>query len=91
MCNGTGKVTSTLVLEDEMEKRLQYLVTHGHKQLRLEVHPIVFSHLSKGWLWSSIIHQWKKKYTRQLKVEANNQFHLIEFRFFDANEEEIKF
>jgi ribonuclease G len=91
VCNGTGKVTSTLVLEDEMEKRLQYLVTHGHKQLRLEVHPIVFSHLSKGWLWSSIIHQWKKKYTRQLKVEANNQFHLIEFRFFDANEEEIKF
>lgn len=91
VCNGTGKVTSTLVLEDEMEKRLQYLVTHGHKQLRLEVHPIVFSHLSKGWLWSSIIHQWKKKYTRQLKVAANNQFHLIEFRFFDANEEEIKF
>lgn len=91
VCSGTGKVTSTLVLEDEMEKRLQYLVTHGHKQLRLEVHPIVFSHLSKGWLWSSIIHQWKKKYTRQLKVEANNQFHLIEFRFFDGNEEEIKF
>ena len=27
-CNGTGKISSTLLLEDEIEKNLSYLITH---------------------------------------------------------------
>jgi ribonuclease G len=48
VCHGTGKVTSSLLLEDEIEKRLNYLVSHSHKNLTLFVHPIVYSHLTKG-------------------------------------------
>src|SRR4051812_8692463 len=47
-CNGTGKVTSSLLLVDDIEKRLNYLVTHQHKNLTIFVHPIVYSHLTKG-------------------------------------------
>ena len=47
-CNGTGKITATLLLEDEMEKKLAYLATHGHKKLIVLVHPIIHSHLTKG-------------------------------------------
>jgi len=89
-CGGTGKVSSTLLLEDEIEKRLHYLVTHSHKNLTLMVHPIVKSHLTKGF-FTSIAKKWKKKYKTNLKVEANTNYHLIEFHFFDQNEEEIKF
>ena len=32
-CNGTGKVSPTLLLIDEIETRLNYLVTHQHKNL----------------------------------------------------------
>src|SRR6187402_2024858 len=42
-CNGTGKISSTLLLEDEIEKNLSYLVTHQHKDLTLVVHPILYS------------------------------------------------
>ncbi len=89
-CNGTGKITSTLILEDEIEKRLHYLVTHAHKRLTLTVHPIVYSHLTKGW-FNPIIRQWKRKYKMDLKVQANTNYHIIEFRFFNEHEEEIKF
>src|SRR4249920_1511726 len=34
-CNGTVKISSTLLLEDEIEKNLSYLITHKHSNLKL--------------------------------------------------------
>ena len=90
VCNGTGKISSTLLLEDEIEKRLHYLATHSHNRLTLVVHPIVYSYLTKGF-FSSILKKWRKKYKIKLKMQENTNYHLIEFKFFDQNEEEIKF
>ena len=89
-CGGTGKIASTLLLEDEIEKRLNYLSTHSHKNLTLVVHPIVHSYLTKGWLFS-IAKKWQRKYKTKFKAVANNNYQLIEFHFFDNQEEEIKF
>ncbi len=90
VCNGNGKISSTLLLEDEMEKRLSYLVTHGHKNLTLVVHPIVFAYLPKGF-FTSIVKKWKRKYKTNLKARSNTNYHLIDFKFFNEHEEEIKF
>lgn len=88
-CAGTGKITSTLLLEDEIEKKVHYLSTHGHKSLVLNVNPIVYSHLTKGF-FSTIAGKWKKKHKTKLKVISNSNFGLVEFKFYDENEEEIK-
>jgi len=88
-CNGTGKVSSTLLLEDEIEKRIHYLVTHQHKNLTLTVHPIVYSHLTKG-IFSSIKRKWRKKFKTAIQVKANTDYYLTEFHFYDSNDEEIK-
>ncbi len=90
-CNGTGKITSTVLLVDEIEKKMSYLITHQHKNLTLSVNPIVYSHLTKGWFFNSIKFNWNRKYKTKIKVSANNNLHLTEFQFFDQNEEEIKF
>ena len=87
-CGGSGKITSTLLLEDEMEKKLAYLATHGHKSLVLLVHPIIHSHLTKG-LFTSIIKRWKKKYKIKLKSQASNSSHLVEYQFLDDHQEPI--
>ncbi|MFN6245788.1 MAG: ribonuclease E/G, partial [Chitinophagaceae bacterium] len=87
-CSGTGKITSTLLLEDEMEKKLAYLATHGHKALVLLVHPIIHSHLTKG-LFTSIVKRWKKKYKIKLKSQASNASHLVEYQFLDSHLEPI--
>jgi ribonuclease G len=47
-CNGTGKISSSLLLEDEIEKNLTYLVTHQHKNLKLVVNPIMYAYLTKA-------------------------------------------
>jgi ribonuclease G len=88
-CNGTGKIASTLILEDEIEKNLSYLITHKHRNLTIVVHPIVYAYLTKGWLWSKAA-KWKRKYSQNITVKADNNYHLTEFHFFDQNGEEIK-
>jgi ribonuclease G len=88
-CNGTGKISSTLVLEDEIEKNLSYLVMQKHKGLTIEVHPIVFAYLTKGWLFSKKA-KWRRKFGQNIKITANNNYHLTEFHFYDDNDEEIK-
>lgn len=89
-CNGTGKMTSALLLEDEIENKLVYLASHAHKKLQLVVHPIIAAYLTKG-IFSNKLGKMRKKYGVKLSLEENTNYHLTEFRFFDAQEEEIKF
>jgi ribonuclease G len=89
-CNGTGKIASTLILEDEIEKNLTYLITHKHRNLSLNVHPIVYAYLTKGWMWNSKSAKWNRKFKQKITVKPDSTYHLTEFRFFDENGEEIK-
>ncbi len=89
-CNGTGKISSALILEDEIEKNLSYLLNHQHKDLILMVHPIMFAYLTKGGWMSSKKWKWRRKYKQAIRVKANNNYHMTEFHFFDKQEEEIK-
>jgi ribonuclease G len=88
-CKGTGKITSTLLLEDEMEKKLAYLATHGHKRIQILVHPIIHSHLTKG-IFRSILKTWKRKFKLKLSSQPDNSSHLVEYKFLDDQQEEIK-
>lgn len=88
-CSGTGKISSTLILEDEIEKNLNYLLTHQHNNLTLAVSPIIHAYLSKGWLFSKFS-KWKRKFGKKITLKADSNYHLTEFRFFDKSDEEIK-
>ena len=89
-CNGTGKISSTLILEDEIEKNLSYLIMQKHKGLTVEMHPILHAYLTKGFLFSSKLSKWRRKYKQKIKIKANSNYHLTEFHFFDDSDEEIK-
>lgn len=88
-CHGTGKISSALVLEDEIEKNLNYLITHKHNNLTLAVHPIMHAYLTKGWIFSKLW-KWRRTFKQQIKLQSNSNYHLTEFHFFDRHEEEIK-
>src|SRR4026208_994565 len=85
-CNGTGKISSTLLLEDEIEKNLTYLITHKNSNLKLVVHPILYAYLTKGWPWSTRLAKWKKKYRQKINLQQDTNYHLTEFRFFNQHE-----
>ena len=89
-CNGTGKISSTLLLEDEIEKNLSYLFTHNHKELTIVTHPILHAYLTKGFFWATKVAKWKRKFGKKITAVGDTSYHLTEFKFFDENGDEIK-
>lgn len=87
-CSGSGKISSTLILEDEIEKNLSYLIMQNHRGLTLAVHPIIEAYLRKG--LPSKRMKWSWKYKQKIKVRSNAGYHLTEYHFFDTQDEEIK-
>ena len=87
-CSGTGKISSTLILEDEIEKNLSYLLMQNHKELTVEVHPMLYAYLTKGFPSKRL--KWSWKYKQRIRVKQNSNYHLTEFHFYDKTDEEIK-
>lgn len=87
-CDGTGTITSSLILEDEISKNLNYLIMQGHKSLTIEVHPIICTYLTSG--LPSIRLRWRFKYKQKTKIKPNANNSLTEFNFYDDKGELIK-
>jgi ribonuclease G len=87
-CQGSGTISSTLILEDEISKNLNYLITQGHKGLKIVVHPIIHTYLTAG--FPSRRMKWAWKYKQKIKIIADSTYHLTQFNFFDQQEEAIK-
>ncbi len=87
-CEGTGKISSALILEDEIAKNLSYLIMQKHKGLTVDVHPIVYTYLTSG--FPSRRMKWSWKFKQKVKVRSNSNNTLTEFKFYDDTEEEIK-
>jgi ribonuclease G len=86
-CEGTGKISSALILEDEIAKNLKYLIMQKHKGLSIHVHPIIYTYLTAGFPSKRL--KWSWKYKQKIKVKANNNNSLTEFNFFDNSGEPI--
>ena len=87
-CDGTGKISSSLILEDEIAKNLSYLIMQKHKGLSIQVHPIVYTYLTAG--FPSKRMKWSWKYKQKITVVPNSNNTLTEFNFYDNSGEAIK-
>ncbi len=89
-CNGTGKVTPTVLLSEEIERNLGYILQSSTKgaKITLRVHPYIFAHLRYG--LPSRQMRWFMQYRRWIRVKLENDYQLNEYRFFDENDDEIR-
>lgn len=88
-CKGTGKIGPSILLADDMEKDLSYLINQGHRQLALHVHPILEAYLTKGCFFNSIRSKWNRKYKVKLKVVADNDAPLTQYHFYDLKTDDL--
>ncbi len=90
-CNGTGKIEASILITDEIEKDLNFLINQGHKKLTLVSHPMMLAYLKHGKLFNTLQWKWYRKYKLWLKVRANNDYPITKYTFIDRNtDEEIK-
>lgn len=89
-CRGTGKIGPSILLADDIEKDLKYVVSQGIRKLKLSVHPIVEAYLTKGnILKPSLAKKWEKAMQVKLKVIADNNSPLTEYNFYDAATDDL--
>ena len=88
-CGGSGEVQSTVLLVDQIEKDLDYLVKEqNQKNVTLAVHPFIEAYFTKG--LPSRKQKWFLKYGKRIRVKPVNAHHVLEYHFYNKDEEEIK-
>jgi ribonuclease G len=90
-CNGSGKMSSTILLADEISNNVDFLMKQNkEKQLRLVVNPYVATHLKYPFLKSARM-QWFRKYWVWVKIDSDPTVGFTSVHYFNGKEEEIKF
>lgn len=89
VCNGTGKIASSVVIDEAIERRLAYYVNEkGYSTLTLKVSPILGAYLTKG-IFSSIFSRWKKKYRCKLELLEITDFTVLQNEFYNEKGEKL--
>lgn len=86
VCHGTGKISSSIVIDEDIERKLaNYVVDKKIQSLTLKVGPILGAYLTKsdGLFKGSILDRWKKKYKCRLKMETSSDFTVLQNEFYD--------
>jgi ribonuclease G len=88
-CNGTGKITASILVSDMVEKNVEHLlVKQNEKNLVLAVHPYLYAYFTKG-IFSQRV-KWYFKYYRWVRMVADTSMGITEFKFLNKEGEEIQ-
>jgi ribonuclease G len=88
-CDGTGKIRPTILLTDDIENNLGYLIREqNEKGLTLVVHPYVHAFLTHGWF--NFKWKWWRKFGQRVTIKPQNASHFLEYHFLNKNGDEIK-
>ncbi|OFY41142.1 MAG: ribonuclease G [Bacteroidetes bacterium GWF2_40_14] len=88
-CSGTGKISSSLLIDETIERQLAYYVKEkGVKSIVITVNPILASYLTKG--FASIKFKWALKYKCSIKVQTATDNALLEVKWFNSSGEKLE-
>lgn len=87
-CNGTGEVQASILLAEEIESNLNYLLTDRKEAtVSLLVHPYLEAYFTKGLISRQV--KWFFKYKKWIQVRPVTAHHLLQYSFVNKNNEEI--
>ena len=82
VCHGTGKIASSLVIDETIERKLSYYVSEkGITSFTLKTSPILGAYLSRGLF--SIIGKWKRKYRCKIRQMEISDFAVLQNELYD--------
>ena len=89
VCHGTGKIASSLLIDEQIERRLSYYVNDkGIRNFTLKVSPILGAYITRG-LFNSYVGKWKKKYKCKIKVVEITDFAVLQNELFNEKGDKL--
>ncbi len=86
-CHGKGHIQSSILFSDQLEQTIIQMFEKYGRQLKLYVHPYVYSYLSKGWIFSM---KWHWRFRYGLQLFENQSLGFLEYQFFDSKGQQLK-
>ncbi len=87
-CNGTGEVQATILLAEEIETNLNYLINDRKEQgIALIVHPYLASYFKIGLISKQV--KWFFKFKKWIPVRGVTSQHLLQYSFVNKENKEI--
>ncbi len=83
VCHGTGKIAPSLVIDEELERKIAYHTENGVKSFVLKTGPILGSYISRG--FNSFLRKWRRKYKCKIKHEEVQDFSVLQYEFYNEN------
>lgn len=88
-CKGTGKNSPSILLVDEIDRDLEFIIqSQPQVKVNLHIHPFIYAYLKKGFFNTQVT--WYLKYYKWIKITPNSNFGMLEYHFYDANNDEIR-
>lgn len=88
-CGGHNKIRASILFVDFLAAKIEMVESQlKTKRFFLYVHPFVYAYLNQGW-WS-LLRKWRWKYGWSFKVLPNYDFSLLQYRFVDAEGNELE-
>lgn len=89
VCSGTGEITPSVLLIDDIENNLSYLFNEqNEKKLELIVHPYVYAYIRSE--FRHVQRKWYSEFGKWVTVQKDSTYHMLEYHIFNQNEDEIK-
>lgn len=87
-CNGTGKITASILVTDQIENHIQHLFEkQNEKHLVLALHPFLYAYYNKGIISKRV--KMYFKYKRWVDMVKDSSLGVTEFHFLNKDGEEI--
>ena len=88
-CNGTGKITASILTSDLIEKNIEHLlVKQNEKNLVLALHPYLHAYFTKGIISPRM--RWYLKHKRWVNIIIDTSLAVTEYKFLNKEGEEIQ-
>ena len=88
-CNGTGKITASILTSDLIEKNIEHLlVKQNEKDLVMAVHPYLHAYFTRGLISQRL--KWYFKYKRWVNIIVDTSLAVTEYKFLNKEGEEIQ-
>lgn len=88
-CNGTGKITASILVSDLIESNLEYIFNkQNEKSVTIVVHPYLHAYFTQGFISKRV--NWYFKYKKWVNIEKDTSLGITQFKFLNQQGEEIE-